>query len=399
MQQEPAGTAAPVGRSPAGIPPADTMTLADYVLILWRRKRLVAACVVAGVALALLAHFALPKKYEAAALILPPQDEGGGGLAAKLAGLAADLPAALPGVKRPSERYVDMLESRRVADEAIARFDLMKRYGKESRDGTRQKLAARRRFKITKGELISISATDEDPEVAAQMANFFAEVLGRIDREINVGEAGRQRRFLDTRLKEVEKDLKAAQGAWRAFQEKHRIVRVDEGLRATATVIAELEAQRIAKEIQLQVMETVYSKTNPQVEVLRSEVSKLGEKLKELAGKGIRTGAGERSQWLFPAIEKVPALALEQMDLERRLRLQAELYRLLVTQREMARIEEAKENPSLQVVSEAGAPDRPAGMGGPAKLLLGAVLGFLAGVALIWFLEVLFPGMKRPVGP
>jgi uncharacterized protein involved in exopolysaccharide biosynthesis len=372
-------------------PESPEINLIDYAFMLWRRKWLVAGCVVLGAALALVSHFVIAKKYQATTLVLPPQD-GGGGLAAKLAGMAADLPIALPGVKRPSERYIDILKSRKVVDEVIEHFTLMKRWESKSHDGTRKKVASRTRVSITKGELISISVTDEDPAIAAQMANFLVEVLGRIDREIGVGKAGRQRRFMDTRLVEVEKDLKTAQNAWRAFQEKHKIVRVDEGLKATAMVIGELEAQRIAKEIQLQVMETVYSKTNPQVQVLRAEVKKLGEKLKELATKGLRSGTGgddEESQWLFPAIEKVPALALEQMDLERKLRVQAALYKLLVTQRETARMEEARENTAIQVVSEAVAPDRPEGMGLVRKTVLFAAAGFIAAAAWSYLLFLL----------
>lgn len=393
VQEEQAPGSAAAMAGPADCVPQElpVPNLIDCALMLWRRKLLVAGCVLVGAALGIAHHLLSTKKYEATALVLPPQD-GGGGLASKLVGIAADLPIALPGVKRPAERYLDILKSRKVIDDVIKRFELMKRWKAKSHDATRKKVAARARVSITKGELLSISVTDEDPAVAAEMANYLVEVLGRIDREISVGKAGRQRRFMDTRLVEVEKDLKAAQNAWRAFQEKHKIMRVDEGLKATAMVIGELEAQRIAKEIQLQVMETVYSKTNPQVQVLRAEVKRLGEKIKELAAKGLRSASSDdddQAQWLFPAIEKVPALALEQMDLERKLRIQAALYKLLVTQRETARMEEARENTAIQVVSEAVPPDSPEGMGLVRKTVLFAVAGFIvAGICvyLTWLL-------------
>jgi len=386
MEEQPGGTGSPAATSPRG-EAQDGPDLIDYALLLWRRKWLVAICAVAGAALGAAHHFLATREYQATALVLPAQDSGGG-MAAKLAGLAADLPIAIPGAESPSARYIDILKSRKVMDELIARFDLRKRYGSSTQDGARRLAKGHTRFEITKGELISVSVADEDPQKAAEMANYLVEILGKTDRQISVGKAGRQRRFLDTRLAEVEKDLKAAQGAWRAFQEKHRIVRVDEGLKATATVLAQLEAERTAKEIRLQVLETVYTKTNPEVEILRAEVKKLGEKLKELAAKGLRSsgddGTGE-SRWLFPAIEKVPALALEQMDLERRLRVQAALYKLLVTQRETARMEEARENPEMQVISEAVAPDRPRGMGPVRKSGLAGLAGCVIAAVAVYF--------------
>ena len=360
---------------------ADELTLADYAVILWRRRKLVAACTLAGALLALAAHFVLPRKYEATALILPPQEAGTESLAAKLAGLSDSLPLGMPGMKAPAERYVDILKSEKVA------YAIADRFGGS--------LGQRSVFEVTKGGLISIIVTDRKPETAAKRANAYAEVLGQMVSEIVVGKAGRERRFLDERLTEVEKDLKVAQEAWKAFQEKHRIVAVDEGLKATATVIAELEARRMTKEIEAQVLETVYSKASPQVTILREEVKRLDEKIKDVSRQGVRPGGGEEgSQWLFPAVEKVPALALEQMDLERRLRLQAELYKLLVTQRELARISEAKERSTLQVVSPATAPNRPAGLGGAAKVLLGAVAGFVLGAAAAGFLERTMPALS-----
>ncbi len=378
--------------------PADEPTLLDYALILWKRRRLVAACTLAGALLALAAHYGLPRKYEATTLILPPApDTGTDMMAARLSGIVGGLPAEALGLDNPGERYVDILKSQKVADALIDRFKLMEKYGIATRVKTRQALAGASKFEVTKGGLISITVTDRVPRAAADMANAYVEILGRIDREISVGRAGRERRFLDERLAQVDKDMRAAQDAWRAFQEKHRIVRVDEGLKATAMVIGELEARRISKEISLQVMETVYSKTNPQVEVLRAEVRRLGEKLSELARNGIRSGGGgdgEESQWLFPAVRKVPALALEQFELERRLKLQVELYKLLTTQREMARIGEAKETSLVQVVAEATAPDRRAGMGGLAKLILGFAAGLAAGAALAGFLERVLPAIR-----
>lgn len=357
------------------------ITLVDCAAIVWKRKLFVLACaVIFGLGTAVV-HFVQPREYEAGVLLQPPR--GKGGLSAKLASLGGELPISIPGMESPAERYVDILKSRRATDAAIEQFDLMRRYGASTRSDTRAALAERVTVTLTKGELIAITVVDEEPQEAARIANGFAALLDKIEREINVGQAGRQRRFLDERLAQVEKDLKAAQEAGKAFQQKHKIVRVDEGLRATATVIAELEAERIAKEIRLQVLETIYSKSNPQVEVLRAEVKKLNEKIGELARKGIRAGGagGDEPQWLFPAIEKVPALAMEQLDLDRRLRLQGELYKLLVTQREMARIEEAKEVSGVMVISPAMPPDSPTGRGLLTKLLIGMASGlFLSGV-------------------
>jgi len=134
---------------------------------------------------------------------------------------------------------------------------------------------------------------------------------------------------------------------------------------------------------------TSLSEASPLVQSLREEVRRLTEKIDEITKEGLRAGAlapsagpgeggssgahggDERvSQWLFPPVSEVPALALRQMELERELALQSKLYELLVAQRELAGIEEARNRTLMIVVSPATPPDRPAGLGLLTKVCL-----------------------------
>jgi tyrosine-protein kinase Etk/Wzc len=379
----------PVAAPPPG--PQGELTLADYAAIIWRHRKLILACTAAGALVVLVALLILPKKYEATALLLPPQPEESSmsAAAAKLVGLVDDLPLDLPGGKSEAGRYVDMLGSERILDEIITKFEFAKRYERESKLDLRERLQKSSYFRTTKGGLIAITVRDRDPEIAARMANGFVEALEQLDSKLNIGKAGRERQFLDRRVAEAEKELKAIQEACRDFQQKHRLITVDEGLKATAMVMGELEAQRIAKEVELKVLTAVYAQGSPQLEILKSEVKQLGDKLKELSEKGVR-GPGEDGtgpQWLFPRVDAVPALALEQMDLERRLRLHSELCRLLMTKREVAWINEAKERSAIQVVAPATAPDRPVRRNGLYKLVMGLLAGLAVGVTLVGMQE------------
>jgi len=366
--------------------------------------RLIAACAAAVALAAVVAHLALPKKYEASALVMPPKDASGSSLAARLGQFANALPFVLPGASVPAERYVDVLKSDRVSDAVIDRFGLMERYGTTYRSAARKKLAKSAEFEVTKGNLICVTVTDADPQRAADIANRFVDMLGEVECNLGVESAGRQRKFLDERIQDAQANLCTAQRAWEGFQEQHRIVRVDEGLRASATVLGELAAQRISREISLQVALTSLSEASPLVQSLREEVRRLTEKIDEITKEGLRAGAlapsagpgeggssgahggDERvSQWLFPPVSEVPALALRQMELERELALQLKLYELLVTQRELAGIEEARSRTSMIVVSPATPPDRPAGLGLAGSFALAFVAGTLSvsGVLLL----------------
>jgi len=347
----------------------------DFIAELWKNRLIVAFCLSVSICVALVTQYTTPKLYVATALIMPPKADGSSSLTAKMAALNEVVPGGLPGAKSANEVYLDILRSQRAADAIIDKFSLMKRYGIRTKDEARSRLRENSRFALTAGQLINITFVDTDPNAAADMANAYADVLRVIDQEINVSKAACERRFLDERISEVEKDLYGVHEAMLAFQQEHRIISVGEGLKATATVMGELEAERQAKEIRLQVLETVYAQGNPEVEILRAELKGFDTKLKELASNGVKDGGVGKSEWLFPAVEKAPALALEQLELERKLKLQANLYELLTTQRELVRINEAREMSTMQVISPAMAPDTPINLGFYMRFLLWCAAG------------------------
>jgi uncharacterized protein involved in exopolysaccharide biosynthesis len=372
----------------------------DFLAELWKNKLIIAVCVLVSICAALAVHCTAPKVYVATALIMPPKTDGSSSLTTRMAALNEAVPMGLPNMKSANEVYLDILKSQRASDAIIDRFSLMKRYGVLTKDDARGQLKQNSQFTLTGGQLISITFVDTDPETVAKIANAYADVLRAIDREVNVSKAASERRFLDDRIMEVEKDLHDAQEAMRVFQQKHRIIRVDDGLKATATVMAELEAERQAKEIHLHVLETVYAQNNPEIDILRAELKGFDARLKDLAANGVRDGSdgsGE-SQWLFPAVEEAPALALEQLELERKLKLQATLYELLTTQRELVRVNEARELSTIQVISPATPPDSSISMSLYARLLLWCAAGAAVSVGVIAVKVSLETYRARPLG-
>jgi hypothetical protein len=61
---------------------------------------------------------------------------------------------------------------------------------------------------------------------------------------------------------------------------------------------------------------------------------------------------------LYPSIRKLPLLGVEWADLYRRMKIQETVYELLNQQYELARIQEAKEIPTVNVVDPADLPER-----------------------------------------
>jgi len=155
--------------------------LLDLVLVLLKRKRLIACVTVGAAVLAAVFSLLLPPVYRAETKILPPQ-RGNTGMASQIInqfGTAAGLFGAALPVKPPGELYVGMLQARTVVDRIIDRFGLIEAYGMKFREGARKKILE----KVLSAEMekksgiIVVTVEDRDPKRAAEMANAFVEEL------------------------------------------------------------------------------------------------------------------------------------------------------------------------------------------------------------------------------
>jgi uncharacterized protein involved in exopolysaccharide biosynthesis len=151
-----------------------------------------------------------PREYQAAVTIVPPLDilqrESVAGLGAKADPLLRQvISTATGGV---AQMYVEILQSREVADTLIDRFHLVDVYEQvRYRSDARKQLKANTKVETTDGGAVRISVRDLDPNRAAGIANAYIEELDRQNKRLSAGQATSKRLFLETRLQEVEARL------------------------------------------------------------------------------------------------------------------------------------------------------------------------------------------------
>ena len=73
---------------------------------------------------------------------------------------------------------------------------------------------------------------------------------------------------------------------------------------------------------------------------------------------GTETGDGVKKEEIYPPLRQLPRLAVPYADLYRTVRVQETLFELLTQQYEMARIEEAKDVPAVNVIDPPGIPEK-----------------------------------------
>ena len=352
-------------------------------VILRRRRTIMLICSIATVA-AVIYSLTLPNIYTAKASLLPPQKESGGGVSALLGqmGGLAGLAGGIGGISGSADLFLGILKSRSVADSVVKRLDLQQEYKAKTLDAARRSLEASVKFQAGKDGIIVITADSKKPELAAKLANTFVEELSRRSVQLNLSKAGTERLFLEKRLDVVKEDLRKAEEALRTFQERNKAVKVDSQATATFEGIARLRAELASTEVRLAALRSYQTDESQEVKSLLVAIAKLRSQIAGLSGRSDRGDA-------VIGVGSVPNLGLEYARLMRELKVQEAVFEQLTKQYEVAKLSEAKDSSSLQVLDDAVVPTRKSKPKRSLIVILAAVSSFFVGIFTVFIQEYL----------
>jgi capsule polysaccharide export protein KpsE/RkpR len=360
--------------------------------LLWRERRFLFRWAALGLAASTLLVFLIPVRYTSTTQLMPP-DQVGEGLAATLGALTkggsggelASLGTELLGLRTSSDLFIGVLHSRTVEDDLINKFDLRKVYRDRRIEDVRKDLTSRTDISgDRKSGIVTIKVNDRDPQRAAAMAREYVDQLNQIVVTLNTSSAHKERVFLENRLQQVQQDLESAEKDFGQFASKNTALDVKEQGRAMIGAEAELEGQLISAQTQLEGLRQIYTNENVRVRTLQARIGEYRRQLQKLNGNASTatddaTPQGEtQSDQLYPTIRQLPILGVPWADLYRRAKVQEVVFETLTKQYEIAKVEEAREVPSVKVLDPADVPEQKSF---PPRMLLifsGTVLTILA---------------------
>jgi tyrosine-protein kinase Etk/Wzc len=339
------------------------VTIWDYLVFLlkWRRVIIVNILVV-GIIVGIIS-FIVPKKFTASTTIFPPLKEsfGFGGTSSLLGGLGALVGGgggsgfSLPSFTTPSDIYAAIMQSRTVVERVIRENDLQEVFNYDDMsEELIKEVSGRTTINVRKNGMITLSFEADDPVTAALVANSYISILNDMNKKLSSSRAASTREFIARRLEKTQAELTAAEDDLRAFQEKYGAVDLTEQLKTQIQSAADLHSQMVLTEIELGVLLEYMSPDAAAVKKTQTKITQIKKQLKAL-DKG---GAGADSSFMVLPFSEAPELGLELLRLKRELKIQESIFELLTTQYEQAKIEEAKDTPTIQVLDEAKPPER-----------------------------------------
>jgi capsule polysaccharide export protein KpsE/RkpR len=203
-----------------------------------------------------------------------------------------------------------------------------------------------------------LTVTDRDPRRAAAIAQGYVDELDHLVVELSTSSAHRERVFLQERLTAVKRELDQASNEFSQFSSQNSAIDIKEQSRTMLEAAAVLQGQLIAAQSELSGLQQIYTENNVRVRALRARVAELQRQLEKIGGRdsGLVT-AGEKKS-LYPSIRELPLLGVRYGDLYRRTKIQEVVYETLTQEYELAKVQEAKETPSVKVLDAAAIPER-----------------------------------------
>jgi len=341
--------------------------LLDYFQVLVNhRKMIIRNVLIIAVLIAIISLF-LPKTYTAVTTVLPPEDTQSPGILTTL----SNSPIAnfiLNETGTTSDLFVEIIKSRSVFDEVLKRQYQYKKNGKNTKEQTllqilkakslekgRKKLKSKTDVKATPEGIISVAVELNDRYLAADVANALVSELDKINKEKSTSRAKNSRIYIENQLQLTEEKLKKASEELVKFQEKFKAVSLEEQTKTAIEKAGELKGKILAKNVELGVALQTMKPDNVLVVQLKKEIEEL-EKQYNYLQYGDSVALEDQTEFYIPFAE-VPEVGLELAKLMREVKVQETVWELLNQQYYHAKIQEARDTPTIQVLDEAVPPE------------------------------------------
>ncbi len=359
-------------------------TILKYLKILLKYRKLIVYDVLIFTVVAAIISFILPQKFKATTRILPPSEEtdvfgalSSAGLSIpKLSKLARG--GSLFSGSTPSDLIAVILQSRTILEQVVNDNDLIKVYKvKKGIEPALKTLARVTDIKVGEEGVIELTVISKKPKLVADIANSYITNVDKFLKESNMSRGRNMRVFIEKRLVTAEQELNQVADSLRIFQERHKVVALDEETKAVIEIYARLKSELLKREMELAISKDISTPDNPYVISTQQEIDGFKEQMRKIETGQSSSGYGAG---FAVAFNKLPTVAQEYAIKLRDFKVQEEVYSLLVQQYEQAKILEARDTPNITILDYARVPERRSFPKRKVIVVFALALSFAAGV-------------------
>ncbi len=321
---------------------------------LWRRRMLIIGITTVAAVLSIVISLTLADWFKAQTRLLLPARSGSGLLSGAILGsLPSSASSLLGGVTGDYQRYLSILDSRTIKESVAERFNLIEVY-----DVAESEAPLHAAVEVLDGNIdfvideeynhLSVQVYDQDPQRAADMANFFVDELQRINAELASQSAGAFRRYVEQRYEDTEAEFDSVMYALSALQEHYGVLDLEAQGAIFYTGMTEMRLSIFEVEMAYERLLNMYGEEHSAVQAARQTVQAANRKY---------NAAMEGGEGVLPVPQdSLPSVARQFVDLKQQQLVLAKIIEYTRPVLEEARLEEQRKIEAVQVVDVATPP-------------------------------------------
>ena len=344
----------------------DEMGFVDILLIINTfRKRIIVNILFVSI-ITVIISLIIPKTYTARSVLMPPSSSS----ETSISNMFSDSDLPFGGLVSRSEeesmRLIAILKSRTALESIIDKFNLIEYYKSKNIEEALESLQNYTSIEITDEGTIAIDVNVEtrwfhldDDEIyarnlSADIVNQYVIELDSINKILQMEQAAHQRKFLGERFSKNLDDLMAAEDKLKTYKKNHGIISIDDQKKSAIESASAIKNQIMINEVQIEVVSSKLQSDHPDAISMQDELNELKNKLHEIQyGNNFESDIDNN---LFLILSDVPDMEAELRSLNREVEVYNTLFIYLTQQYEDAKIQEAKNTPTIQLLDAAQAP-------------------------------------------
>lgn len=317
-------------------------------------KLLILTSVIALIISIFIAFFVLKPIYLSNAVVKATQKSSG--LSGLLGGFGEigsfeDIASGTTGSSKELALYQEILFSRRLAVETIARFKLNDEweynYFDDAINNFQKNILLVSSNK--QSNTMSIGVYDEYPARAKEIVDFLIERLNEINVELNIKNAKNNREFIEKRYELTKVELRKAEDSLKQFQDKYGVF-PDQVVKAAVQGQIQLEVDIKSEEVKLEILRKMLSENEPEIKAQVEKINLLKNQLNSIESEPYSKNN--------LSLNNTPSLVLEFLRLQRNVEINNKIISFVLPLFEQAKIEENRETPTLLILDNSFIPDK-----------------------------------------
>ncbi len=306
-----------------------------------------------------------------------------GGMASSIIGAEASVDAL---------SMVNIIQSRRISQQIVRRFDLVEYFEIDDPDSLVVMEQAVKQLHEEmlmvnldpESGLISITVETKDRYLSSDIANAYFELLEQHYIENKMSKGRERRMFLEQRVADFEESFARLSKEVEQFQIKHNIVDMDAQREQMVNLYAELVAEKLEAEIELEYTKKFAGENTPLIRGLQDKVNVLNRAISQM-----ESGGNELGPKYIINMDDVPEINNRYMQLSLNLEIQRKVIEYLYPQYENAKLDELSDISSLELVDDAV----PAGLRSRPRrgrmVIIGFIVAFIISSLIAYTVEIL----------